>query len=159
MDWPYEIAERDHDIQNPTSEQKVRLLGEYMRLGPGARVLDVACGKAGPATILASTFDCHVTGVELRAGFADKARARVSASGLENLVEIETADAREYPLEPETWDVALCLGAAFVRGNIGDAAARLAPAVKSGGFVAIGGAVLENSVTRRRRLRGPDSHG
>jgi SAM-dependent methyltransferase len=137
VDW-YEIAERDHDLQNPTSVEKIRLLGEYLRLGRDSRVLDVACGKAGPALILASTFGCSVTGVELRAGFVDAARARVSEHGLESLVEIQTADAREYPLEPETWDAALCLGATFVWGNIRDAAAELVPALKRGSFVAIG---------------------
>lgn len=138
MDWSYEVAERDHVIQNPTSAEKIRLLGEYLRLGPGACVLDVACGKAGPAAILASTYGCSITGLELRSEFAAEARARIGEQGLQALVEIHVGDARDYPLEPEAWDVALCLGAAFVWGNIGDAAARLAPAVKSGGFVAIG---------------------
>ena len=138
MDWPYEIAERDHEIQNPTSAEKIRLLGEYLRLDRESRVLDIACGKAGPAAILATTFGCSITGVKLRAGFADEGRARVSAAGLESRVEIHTADARDYPLEPETWDAALCLGAAFIWGNIRDAARALFPAVKSGGFVAIG---------------------
>ena len=138
MDWPYEIAERDHEIQNPTSEEKILLLGEYIRLDADSRVLDIACGKAVPAVLLASTHGCSITGVEVRPIFADEARARISAAGLESLVEIHTADAREFPLEPETWDAALCLGAAFVWGNIGDAAAAMVPAVKRGGFVAIG---------------------
>ncbi len=54
------------------------------------------------------------------------------------LVSIETADAADYPLEPEAWDAALCLGASFVWGHIGDAATALVPAVRPGGFVAIG---------------------
>jgi SAM-dependent methyltransferase len=138
VDWSYEVAERDHVIQNPTSAGKVRLLGEYVRLGPGARVLDVACGKAGPAAVLASTFGCSITGLELRSEFASDARARIREQGLQALVEIHVGDARDYPLEPEAWDAALCLGAAFVWGNIGDAAAALTPVVKRGGFVAIG---------------------
>ena len=81
MDWSYEVAERDHVIQNPTSAEKIRLLGEYVRLGPGARVLDVACGKAGPAAILASTFGCSITGLELRSEFAAEARARIAEQG------------------------------------------------------------------------------
>jgi hypothetical protein len=88
--------------------------------------------------ILATAFGCSITGIELRAGFADEGRAQVSAAGLESLVEIYTADAREYPLEPEAWDAALSLGAAFVWGNIRDAARALLPTVKPGGFVAIG---------------------
>lgn len=137
-DWPWEVAERDHELQNPTSAEKIALLGEYLRLDRDSRVLDVACGKAGPATLLASTFGCSVTGVELRPGFVEDARARIAARGLESLVEVHNQDAKEFPLEPESWDVALCLGASFVWGNIRDAAAALVPAVKRGGSVAIG---------------------
>lgn len=134
----HELAERDHDIQNPTSPEKIRLLGEYLRLGPESLVLDVACGKAGPAVVLASTFGCRIVGVEVREAFAAEARARIASSGLGTLVEVHTGDAKTFPLEPSAWDAALCLGAAFVWGNIGDAAAAMVPAVKRGGFVAIG---------------------
>ena len=138
MDWPWEIAERDHELQNPTSVEKILLLGSYLRLNPESRVLDVACGKGGPAAILTSTYGCRITGVEIRAAFADAARERIAAAGLDRLVEIHTADAATLPLEPESLDAALCIGAAFVWGTIADAAAVLAPAVRPGGYVAIG---------------------
>lgn len=51
---------------------------------------------------------------------------------------MRTADAAEVPLEPEAWDAALCLGAAFVWGTIAETAAALVPSVRRGGFVAIG---------------------
>jgi SAM-dependent methyltransferase len=136
--WSWEVAERDHEIQDPTSAEKIRLLGEYLRLDGSSRVLDVACGKAGPAIVLAQAFGCRIHGVELRPQFADAARARVAERGLDGLVSIETADAADFPLEPEAWDAALCLGASFVWGHIGDAARMLTPAVRAGGFVAIG---------------------
>lgn len=138
MDWPYEIAERDHEIQNPTSAEKILLLGSYLRLTAESRVLDVACGRGGPAAILAAAYGCRITGVEIRPGFADVARERVVAAGLDGLVEIRTGDAAGIELEPGTLDAALCLGAAFVWGSIADAAAALRPAVRAGGFVAIG---------------------
>jgi cyclopropane fatty-acyl-phospholipid synthase-like methyltransferase len=94
VEWSYEVAERDHVIQNPTSAEKILLLGKYVRLGPGARVLDVACGKAGPAAILASTFGCSITGIDLRAEFAAEARAWIAERGLQALVEIHVGDAR-----------------------------------------------------------------
>ena len=62
MPWYYAIAESDHELQNPTNPEKIRLLGERLRLGPESRVLDVACGKAGPAVLLASTFGCRIVG-------------------------------------------------------------------------------------------------
>jgi SAM-dependent methyltransferase len=136
--WSWEVAERDHEIQDPTSAEKIRLLGEYLRLDASSSVLDLACGKAGPAIVLAESLGCRIQGVELRPEFADEARARIAERGLDELVSIETADAAAYPLAPETWDAALCLGASFVWGHIGDAAAALVPTVRAGGFVAIG---------------------
>ncbi len=138
MTWPWEVVERDHEIQNPTSPAKIKLLGEYLRLGPESRVLDIACGKAGPAVILAATYGCRITGIERRVPFAAAARVRIAAAGLDSLVEVRTADAARVELDPGSWDVALCLGAAFVWGTIADAAAALHPAVRSGGSVAIG---------------------
>ena len=138
MAWPWEVVERDHDIQNPTSPEKIRLLGDYLRLTSESRVLDIACGKAGPALILASTYGCRIVGIEKRPAFADEARARIAADSLESLIEVQTADAAVVPLEPESWDAALCIGAAFVWGTIADAAAALWPLVRGSGFVAIG---------------------
>ena len=138
MTLPWEILERDHNLQNPTSPAKIRLLGEYLRLTPQTSVLDVACGKAGPALILAAEHGCRIRGIELRSGFADAARERIAAAGLERLIEVETADASAATFEPAAYDVALCLGASFVWGTIADAAAVLAPAVRQGGSVAIG---------------------
>jgi SAM-dependent methyltransferase len=138
MTWPWEIVERDHDIQNPTSPEKIRLLGSYLRLTEKSRVLDVACGKAGPALILASTYGCRILGVELRQGFAEEARARIAASGLESLIEVQTGDGADVEFGVEVWDAALCLGASFVWGTIAHAAAALSPAVRRGGFVVVG---------------------
>jgi SAM-dependent methyltransferase len=138
MAWPWEIVERDHEIQNPTSPEKIRLLGDYLRLSSESRVLDIACGKGGPATILAAAYGCRILGVEVRPEFAEEARRRAAAQGLESLIEVQTADASELELEPEAWDAALCIGASFVWGTIADAAVALGPPVRGGGLVAIG---------------------
>ena len=70
MEWPWEMVERDHVIQDPTSPEKIRLLGEYLRLTADSQVLDMGCGKAGPAVVLAEAFGCRILGVELREAFA-----------------------------------------------------------------------------------------
>lgn len=41
----YEIAEAEHRIRNPFTDQKLVLLGQLCRLRPGQRLLDLACGK------------------------------------------------------------------------------------------------------------------
>ena len=138
MPWFFDVAERDHELQNPTSPEKIRLLGERLRLGPESRVLDLACGKAGPALLLASAFGCRVLGVERAPEFAAAARERVEASGLAGRIEIVEGDAAAFPLEAGAWDAALCLGASFVWHGLEGTLAALAPAVRSGGHVVVG---------------------
>lgn len=121
----HELVERDHDLQNPISAEKIRRVGEYLRLGHDDRVLDLACGKAGPAIVLAQAFGCRIHGIEISKVFADEARERIAVAGLEDRIDIEVADGSKVDLA--TYDVALCIGAAFVWGHIGDAARALAP--------------------------------
>jgi hypothetical protein len=40
------VAESEHELQNPTSPAKIRLLGQQMRLGSGSTILDVASGRS-----------------------------------------------------------------------------------------------------------------
>ena len=41
----HEIAEADHRILNPITDEKLMLLGEVCRLGGAHRLLDLACGE------------------------------------------------------------------------------------------------------------------
>jgi len=136
--WYFAIAERDHQIQDPTSPEKIRQLGSLLRLGPESRVLDVACGKAGPALVLAAEFGCSILGVERAQEFVAAGRERIAKAGLGDRIEIVEGDASAYPLEDEAWDAALCLGASFVYHDLDGTLAALTPAVRSGGFVAVG---------------------
>ncbi len=138
MSWYYAVAERDHDIQNPTSPEKIRLMGEWLRLAPESRVLDVASGKCGPALVLASSFGCRITCIERAPEFLAVARERVSAAGLGELIEVVESDGREFPLEPESWDAALCLGATFVWDDLAGTMSALVPAVRPGGHIVVG---------------------
>jgi len=136
--WFYAVAERDHLLQNPTSPEKIAQLGEQLQLGPESRVLDMACGKGGPALLLAERFGCSVVGVERAPEFTAEARRRVAEAGLEARIEIVEADAAAHPLEPASFDAVLCLGASFVWGGLESALAALVPAARPGGYVAVG---------------------
>ncbi len=138
MPWYFAVAERDHEIQNPTSAEKIRLLGERLRLDSSKRILDVASGRGGPALILAEQFGCRVTGVERAEEFFEAACERSRARGLDSLVEFVHADARDFPLEREAYDVAMCLGASFIWNGLQGTLAALAPAVRGGGYVCVG---------------------
>ena len=138
MPWWFAVVESEHELQNPTSAEKIRLLGSRLALKPESHVLDLASGRAGPAVVLAETFGCRITCVERAVEFHEAARERVRAAGLHKQIELVHADAREFPLERGRYDAALCLGASFVWGGLTETVAALAPAVRGGGFVAVG---------------------
>jgi SAM-dependent methyltransferase len=136
--WFHAVAERHHEIQNPVSAEKIRLLGERIGLAQGQRVLDLACGRGGPAIVLASTFGCQIVGVERASEFASAARERVAAARLEHLIEVHQQDAAAFGLEREAWDAVLCLGASWIWGGLEGTVAELVPAVRRGGHLAVG---------------------
>jgi len=74
MTWWYAVVEAEHEIQNPTSAEKVRLLGERLGLGPESHVVDIASGRGGPALVLAQEFGCRLTCVERSPEFVAAAR-------------------------------------------------------------------------------------
>lgn len=133
MPWWPAVVEVKHELQNPTSPEKIRLLGERLGLGHDSRVLDVASGKGGPARILADTFGCRLTCVERSPEFLAVARERAT-----ELIDVIEADASAFELERDAYDAALCLGASFVFGGLVPTLEALRPAVKARGFVAVG---------------------
>jgi len=134
----YVVAERDHEIQNPTSEEKLLLLGQRLRLGPESRVLDVASGRGGPALLLAREFGCSVRGIEIAPEFHAVAVERAVAAGLSQLVSFELGDGAAATLDPASFDVAMCLGASFVWGGLAGTLDALEPVVRPGGNVVVG---------------------
>jgi SAM-dependent methyltransferase len=134
----YVVAEATHELQNPTSKEKIVLLGERLGLGPESHVLDIASGRGGPALLLAETFGCSVRGVEISPDFHAVAVERTAAAELAERVTIELGDGAAATLEPESYDAALCLGASFVWGSLADTVDALAPAVRPGGHVVVG---------------------
>jgi precorrin-6B methylase 2 len=136
--WFHAVAERDHELQNPTSPEKIRLLGARLRLRPETQVLDVASGKCGPAVILAGEFGCRITAIERAPEFVAAARERVATAGLLDRIELVEQDAAEADLGRERYDVAMCLGASFIWRGLEGTLAALTPAVRGGGAVVVG---------------------
>lgn len=116
MTWWHGVVESQHAISNPTSAEKILLLGERLGLGPESHVLDLASGRGGPALLLAERFGCRFTCVERAPEFVAAARERTAAAGLAERLEIIEADAATF--EPGNYDAVLCLGASFVYGGL-----------------------------------------
>jgi SAM-dependent methyltransferase len=134
----YVVAEAMHEIQNPTSEEKLLLLGRRLGLGPDSRVLDIASGRGGPALLLAREFGCAVDGIEISPDFHAVSVERAEAASVSDRVSFHLGDGASTTLEPESYDAALCLGASFVYGSLADTVETLAPTVRPGGHVVVG---------------------
>jgi SAM-dependent methyltransferase len=137
MAWWFAVVEARHELQNPTSAEKIHLLGERLGLGAGSRVLDVGAGRGGPAILLAREFGCRVRCLERAPEFAAAARERVEAAGLAETVEVVEADGATAELG-SGYDAALCLGASFVWNGLAGTLDALVPTVRPRGFVAVG---------------------
>jgi hypothetical protein len=116
MTWWHAVVEAEHEIQNPTSPAKIRLLGRRLGLGPDSHVLDIASGRSGPAVILAQEYGCRITCVERAPEFLAAARKSITEAELGDRIELVEADASTFELG--RYDAALCLGATFVYGGL-----------------------------------------
>src|SRR6516162_7691875 len=82
-------------------------------------VLDVGSGVGGPARLLAETYGCRVTGVDLSEPFVDAARYLTMRTGQSGQVAFETGDALNLPFDDGRFDAAFLQHVAM---NIADRA-------------------------------------
>jgi cyclopropane fatty-acyl-phospholipid synthase-like methyltransferase len=134
----FTIIERYHTIQNPTSEEKLDLAASYCGIHDGMRILDVGCGKGWFIRRLAKRFDIRGTGLEIIPTFAAEARRLAAAEGLSKRIQIVEGPALEFLAEPASFDVVMCIGAAFALDGFEPALDWMRRATKPGGIVAIG---------------------
>lgn len=81
-------------------------------IGPGARLLDVACGSGGPTLRVAARSGAQVTGVDIHADAIATARRKADALGLDKSARFEVVDARgSLPFPDATFDAVMCIDA------------------------------------------------
>lgn len=135
---PYEISERDHRILNPFSPDRLRLLGEVSRVGPGTRILDLACGKGELLCRWAEWFGSAGVGVDISPVFLADARARAAELRVAERVTFEEGDAGAYRAEPGAFDIAACIGATWIGGGLMGTSELLQRSLAPGGHILIG---------------------
>jgi hypothetical protein len=114
----HEIAENNHRIQNPLSEQKLMLLGEICRLKERMRLLDLACGKGEMLCRWANIHGIIGIGVDISDVFIAAAKQRAYALDVSNQLTFVVDDAADYPQPHHRFDVVTCLGASFIGGGL-----------------------------------------
>lgn len=93
---------------HPGGNRLTRQLAEQALVGPGSRVLDIACGPGNSARLLADEFGAIVTGVDYASSLLERARNLTAAAGLAQRVNFLHAEAQHLPFDQNTFDVVFC---------------------------------------------------
>jgi len=113
----YEIAEKDHQILNPFTSEKLMHLGEICHLKPRMRQLDLACGKGEMLCRWAKHFEIRGTGVDISQVFIPAARKRADELGVASQLEFILGDAANFQAEADSIDSVSCIGANWIGGG------------------------------------------
>ena len=133
----FNITESAHRIHNPITAEKLATLGAALRLGSGARVLDLGSGSGEMLCTWARDHGVLGTGVDLSQLFTQQARLRAEELGVAQQVKFIHGDAAGYVSE-EKVSVAACLGATWIAGGVAGTAELLAQSLLPGGIILIG---------------------
>ena len=133
--WRYfELTHSAHDLLNPFRPERLDLLGERLGLGPGSRVLDVACGHGEMLLRWHERLGVSGLGIDASPFHSRRARERAEARA-PGAVEVREGRGEDLRTD-ELFDAACCLGASWIwHGHRGTLEALL-------GFVRPGGAVV-----------------
>ena len=98
-DMAYSCAyfETGSESLEQAQQAKFRHLCRKLRLQPGDYLLDVGCGWGGLARYAAREFGAKVFGITLSKEQLALARERVTAEGLDDLVDLQLLDYRDLP--------------------------------------------------------------
>lgn len=97
---------------NPLGWPTASSLHGALGLRPGARLLDLCCGKGALLTWLCDwTPEATGVGVDQVPAFLDEARAHAEEEGVADRVRFELADVRTWAHRQRGYDLACCVGA------------------------------------------------
>ena len=95
------------DVFHPGGLALTYRLGQAIKLGPGDRVLDVACGRGASAVHLAERFCCHVTGLDYGVENVAAAQAHADDEGVAHLTTFRQGDAEGLPFDDGVFDAVI----------------------------------------------------
>jgi len=122
---------------------------ERLRIRPGLRVLDVACGT-GNTAIPAARAGAEVVGVDIAPNLLEQARQRAAAEKLAVRFEEGDAEALSYP--DSSFDVVITMFGAMFAPRPDRVAAELLRVSKPGGMIAMANWTAEGFVGKSFRM-------
>jgi sarcosine/dimethylglycine N-methyltransferase len=92
-------------------------LVDLAQIGSGDRVLDAGSGIGGTARLIAAERGARVTAVDITPEYSDVAEWLNASVGLDDLIEVHTADVTELPFDDASFDVVV---SQHVQMNVAD---------------------------------------
>jgi ubiquinone/menaquinone biosynthesis C-methylase UbiE len=132
------IAHRDHRYLNPIGADTMDAVLRLARLAPGAKVVDLGCGKAEALIRLVELYGVDAVGVDRNARFLAEADERARAIVPDGALRLVTSDAADFHAEPQSFELALCVGSTHLYGGLAGTLAELTRLLGPGGSVILG---------------------
>lgn len=112
-------------------------LADLAGIEPGARVLDVGAGLAGPARFLAQRYGVQVTALDATARFCRAAEMLTRGTGLADRVHIVEGDALALPFQDDSFDLVWTQAVTQNVADKGSFLGEIARVLRPGGRVAM----------------------
>ncbi len=132
------IAHRDHRYLNPVGVATMEAVYDLLHLAPGARVVDLGCGKAEALVRLMELYGVQGVGIDRNPRFIAEARQRAAAIVPDGMLELIESDIADFHPPAASFDLALCIGSTQVFGGLKDTIRELGRFVVSGGMAVVG---------------------
>ena len=135
----YDITHKHHLVCNPMSTPKLDELIDLFKLRPGARVLDIACGKGEMLVRLAKCYGVSGVGVDISPFCIADTTKKLQQRAPNAQIEFVQMDGADYqPDSPEAFDLTMCIGASWVYGDHRGTLRALNRMTAPGGLVLVG---------------------
>lgn len=128
------IAARFDEFITPTASRNAELTLAHADLGPGVRVLDVACGS-GALAIPAARRGANVTGVDIAPQMIELLQERTQAAGV--TVDSRVMDAHALDLPDDGFDVCVSQNGVTMSAQLGRCLAEMVRVTRPGGTVLV----------------------
>jgi SAM-dependent methyltransferase len=130
------IAHSGLAVMNPISTVKLDRLIEQFDLRPGARVLDLGCGKGELLFRIGGRYPIEGVGVDLAPALLDEGRRARGDRAPGSTIELVAGDALAWSGQPESFDLTATVGASV--GGYAATLQRLRDVTRPGGLVLLG---------------------
>ncbi len=134
------------DVLHPGGLELTRHLGEAIALGEADMVLDIACGRGASAIHLATTFGCHVTGLDFSCENLATAVKQAESAGVSCRTAFMVGDGERLPFEDGKYDAVISECSLCIFPDKEIAAGEMARVLVPGGRIGITDMALEGDL-------------